>query len=528
MADRYWVGGTGTWDSSSTTHWSTSSGGSSGASAPTTSDNAIFDANSNTGTNDFTVTIGTTPSCSQLIVSGIDPANAMTVDGTGVLTVAGPAFTLTNKVSWTHTGTLTFTGAVGNVTVTSAGVSLSCDVTVNTTGSTVSLSGNLTTASTKTVTLTRGILSLGTYTLSAGAFSSTGSNSRTLAYSTNGNLTLTGNAATILTLTGTSLATNSVPIYCTYSGSTGTRTLNVAGVTSTLVPNIYVSAGSDTVVFTSANLIGALNFTGFTGTWSNVALNISDALTVSSGMTVGSGSSSVTFSSNSPILLTSNGKTLDFPIIVNAGGTIALSGNLTLGSTRSVTLTAGTLDLNNYNLTASSFSSTSVFSRLISFGSGTFTITGSGTSWSVGGATTMSTTVGTGTIKFTNAASKTFTAQAGSAYPTLDNASGGTLVLTSYSTFTTITNSVSPATFTFPNGLTQTVTNFTLNNATIQSNVAGARATISKSSGTVAVTGGSIKDIAATGGATWYANSSKDAGNNTGWIFTGGMMAMLI
>ncbi len=42
MADRYWVGGTGTWDTTSTTNWSATSGGASGASVPTTADNVIF------------------------------------------------------------------------------------------------------------------------------------------------------------------------------------------------------------------------------------------------------------------------------------------------------------------------------------------------------------------------------------------------------------------------------------------------------------------------------------------------------
>jgi hypothetical protein len=46
MANRYWVGGSGTWDPTSTTHWSASSGGSGGASVPTSADDVIFDANS--------------------------------------------------------------------------------------------------------------------------------------------------------------------------------------------------------------------------------------------------------------------------------------------------------------------------------------------------------------------------------------------------------------------------------------------------------------------------------------------------
>jgi len=45
MATRYWVG-TGTWDASSTSNWSASSGGATGVSVPTTADDVIFDANS--------------------------------------------------------------------------------------------------------------------------------------------------------------------------------------------------------------------------------------------------------------------------------------------------------------------------------------------------------------------------------------------------------------------------------------------------------------------------------------------------
>lgn len=50
MANRFWVGGTGTWDSSTTTHWSTTTGGAGGSSAPGSSDVAIFDGASGGGT----------------------------------------------------------------------------------------------------------------------------------------------------------------------------------------------------------------------------------------------------------------------------------------------------------------------------------------------------------------------------------------------------------------------------------------------------------------------------------------------
>ena len=43
MANRYWVGGSGTWNTTSTTNWSAASGGASGASVPTAADSVFFD-----------------------------------------------------------------------------------------------------------------------------------------------------------------------------------------------------------------------------------------------------------------------------------------------------------------------------------------------------------------------------------------------------------------------------------------------------------------------------------------------------
>lgn len=66
MANRYWVGGSGDWDD--TAQWSTSSGGSSGASVPSTVDNVFVDANS--GSN-FTITLN--------VISGLHH-NALSMD----------------------------------------------------------------------------------------------------------------------------------------------------------------------------------------------------------------------------------------------------------------------------------------------------------------------------------------------------------------------------------------------------------------------------------------------------------------
>lgn len=54
MANRYWVGGTGTWNNT-TTNWSTTSGGAPGASSPGSADDVIFDNNS--GSSGMVVTV---------------------------------------------------------------------------------------------------------------------------------------------------------------------------------------------------------------------------------------------------------------------------------------------------------------------------------------------------------------------------------------------------------------------------------------------------------------------------------------
>ena len=65
-------------------------------------------------------------------------------------------------------------------------------------------------------------------------------------------------------------------------------------------------------------------------------------------MTVGVGSNTVTYAPPSGTkVITTNGKTLDFPITVNApGGTVQLADNFTLGSSRVMTHLAGLIDVN--------------------------------------------------------------------------------------------------------------------------------------------------------------------------------------
>lgn len=64
MANRYWVGGNGTWNSTNTANWSTTSGGSGGASVPGSADTAIFNASSGSG--------AVTVAGSQTAIGGLD------------------------------------------------------------------------------------------------------------------------------------------------------------------------------------------------------------------------------------------------------------------------------------------------------------------------------------------------------------------------------------------------------------------------------------------------------------------------
>lgn len=65
MAQKYWVGGSGTWNSTNTTNWSNTSGGSGGASVPGIGDIATFDQ---AGTHAITVA-STAPACDAVSIT---------------------------------------------------------------------------------------------------------------------------------------------------------------------------------------------------------------------------------------------------------------------------------------------------------------------------------------------------------------------------------------------------------------------------------------------------------------------------
>jgi hypothetical protein len=121
MADRFWVGGTGTWDATTTTNWSTTSGGAGGASAPTSADDVYFDANSDAG-GAFTVTIGTGAVCRDITAGSLD--FVMTLAGSAAWNIHGSLTFPATNLTYTHTGLLQLQGATTGKTITTNGVTI--------------------------------------------------------------------------------------------------------------------------------------------------------------------------------------------------------------------------------------------------------------------------------------------------------------------------------------------------------------------------------------------------------------------
>lgn len=92
MASRYWVGGSGNWNSSNTANWSTSSGGASGASVPTASDTVFVDGNSYTGVGSWTITVVGSVTCLSCFL--LDLYCNIAGSSTPQLTITGPTATM--------------------------------------------------------------------------------------------------------------------------------------------------------------------------------------------------------------------------------------------------------------------------------------------------------------------------------------------------------------------------------------------------------------------------------------------------
>ena len=267
MANRYWVGGTATWNATAGTKWATTSGGAGGAAVPTSADDVFFDGAS--GAN--TVTIGAAYN-----------AFAKTVTCTG------------------FTGTLTGGLALdvfGNFTLVSGMTATNLDVGIQATGTVITAGKTLlnfsASASTGTVTLgdaltvsntcflLEGTFNTANFNITAGRFESSDPNLRTLTLGSS-TVTVTGSGSTAVQINATNLTitANTATVSMTSAssktfgggganfngmtlnqGGAGTLTVGNSNMTFGNITNTYSATGATTITFNSGTTTTVSSFT---------------------------------------------------------------------------------------------------------------------------------------------------------------------------------------------------------------------------------------------------------------------------
>lgn len=573
MANRYWVGGTGNWDASSTTNWSSSSGGSGGATTPGSSDVAIFDASSGGGT----VTVTAAKSVSGITAgayTGTLNTNNQSITTSGVFNISGSGSrTITLGSSsitvgtWTATTTtnLTFNSNTSTITMTGTGTFNGGGLTyynVVSSGSSWTLNGvNTFTNLTKTGAASKnGIMTLqanqtisGTLTvngnsavnrvlitssaitaqrtLTAGTVTMTNVNLRWISGAGAGSWNLSDITGGAGDCGGNSNITFTTASTQTWNGTSGGNWSENAWTTRVPLPQdtalISSSFGTVTITFDIYD-IPNISFASASGTITatfTASMSIYGAIDFTNITTVDSGSFTLDLMGGGSHNIDTNGNSLANPLVISSvGGTYTLQDSIT--TTAGITLTKGTLNLNNYNLTCSTFTSSNANTRTLTMGSGTIELTGQGTVWETSTVTNFTLNGNTSTIKLTTAidTNTNFLKMGGKTYYNLwiDTANRSTFVniLQGSNTFNDLKVSAGQGLY-FETGTTQTVSSLTAigdsDNIITLSGFAGW--TISDSTGTNSVEYCNISYSTATGGATWNATNSVDGGDNNGWNF---------
>lgn len=235
MASRFWVGGTGTWDASTTTHWSATSGGAGGASVPGSADTVTFDASSGGGT--------VTPSADISVVSITCGAFTGTLDWSA----NNNNVTLSQSFSGTGTGTRTINMGNGTWTITNGlstawAMATTTNLTFNANNSTLVFTGNVAALTTfATGGLTYHNVTLGA---SAGGYTITGSNP---------------------TINGTLSVSGPTNIFALSSSTMTVGTLAFSGGSASGLISIITSSPTVAATISSANTPAAMDWMAFRG-----------------------------------------------------------------------------------------------------------------------------------------------------------------------------------------------------------------------------------------------------------------------
>jgi hypothetical protein len=305
---RYWRGGTGTWDATTTTNWSTSSGGLGGASVPTSADAVIFDSLSNATA--YTVTCTATQlRCAALTFAGPATGN-VTWAGSAPLAIHGDVSLAATGITRSYTGVITLTGS-GSATFTTNGISFAQDTILNGIGSNWSLGSALTLGTSTSFQLNNGTLNTANYNCSLARFFVT---------------PLTG--AATLTLGSSTITENSIGFSINganlnFTLNAGTSTFNNTQTGAGVIQN----SSPNTLTFYNYNFTG-LNPTSITITGTNIFNNLSFAGRTLAGIT--------------PISIGAN-QTINGTLTISAGTNATMRTFVqsnTLGTTRTLTCAA--------------------------------------------------------------------------------------------------------------------------------------------------------------------------------------------
>ncbi len=305
-----------------------------------------------------------------------------------------------------------------------------------------------------------------------------------------------------------------------------------------------ISSASQTI---TNNMIrfGGLDFTGVTNTPTFTLANPSGAgnafygtLTLVAGMVyAASATITVNFFGRGAYTVTHAGNAVP---VVNytfngPGSTYTLADNMIMDSTRTLSVSSGTLTANGFNVTAGLFSSSNSTVRTINMGSGTWTLSGVGTVWQFSTMTNLTFNSNTSTLAITDTSASTKTFAHGTSitmYNLLITTGGAGAVIfgansTSWNDVGVTGGSTKTLTLTAGSGSAHTIrNNWNISGAagnliTLNSATPGSPFFLTKSSGVVSADYLSIQDSTAQGGASWYAGvNSTNVSGNSGWFFT--------
>jgi len=458
-------------------------------------------------------------------------------------------------------GAMTFassgTGTI-HKTITTNGVNLQIPIACSGINENLTLNDALTCRS---FTLGSATLNLNGYTLSCALFSSATTTARTLNFN-GGNIVINSTLTAETTVWSAATLTN-----FSYTG-TWQVSYNTTGNFATRISHGTAAGGSVTTAYPllsglNLNTQGGVRIGGhfidvdlsefiksvFTDDHTIYRdLKYSSASTVQAAVSAGVPSTLTFAGTDYDKSITSNGNTIRNHIVMNAlGKTLYLNDALTIPyGYATFSLYAGTFDANGFNVTTNGFSlgTNQVGAKILKMGSGNWTLMGNNSlvpsvvAWNVetnkaNPSFALYHENSTITILSMAASQGSIFQGGGNQYNDLVLAGDYTNTVITMNQSNTFNEISSTKTVPFIFQL-QAVNSTTVNQwsvsgsptgqATVKSNtLAGAEHTLIQASGIVSVSYSTIKDIDATGGATWNAytsNGNINDGNNTGWIFT--------